>query len=193
MLNSNFVIVGVVIALIGGMGYVIDTLNGKAKPNRVTFLLWAISTFIAFFAQIKQGVGVQALLTLSGGLIALMTFIASFLNKKAYWKITSFDIACGIFSALALILWQITKVGNTAIALSIVADILAAIPTLVKSHRYPHTENAPAYLACTIAAVLTILTITHWSFENYAWPFYTLSINSLIYILITARPRVKRR
>jgi len=43
---------------------------------------------IAFKAQIKEGVGIhQALLTFMVGFIPLIIFIASFINKKAYWKI----------------------------------------------------------------------------------------------------------
>ena len=37
MLDPNFVIVGVVIGFLGGISYLVDTLKGKTKPNRVTW------------------------------------------------------------------------------------------------------------------------------------------------------------
>jgi len=54
MINQNFVILGAIIATAGGLSYLIDTLKGKVKPNRVSYLLWSIAPLIAFFAEINQ-------------------------------------------------------------------------------------------------------------------------------------------
>lgn len=82
MLNENFVILGAVIAAIGSLSYLIDTIKGKAKPNRVTFFLWTLAPMIAFAAEIKQGVGMQSLITFMVGFSPLLIFLASFTNKK---------------------------------------------------------------------------------------------------------------
>src|SRR5574338_239963 len=119
MLNQNFVIVGTIIGAIGAVAYLIDTVKGKVKPNRVSFLLWSIAPLIAFAAQIQQGVGLESLMTFSTGFLPLTTFIASFVNKKAEWKLTKFDVVCGGLSLIGLILWLVTRVGNIAIAFSI--------------------------------------------------------------------------
>src|SRR6266568_7982361 len=105
MLNQNFVIVGMLIGTIGTLVYIVDTLKGKVKPNRVSFLLWSIAPFIAFAAEIKQGVGLQALMTFVVGFLPLTIFIASFVNKKAEWKLTGFDLMCGALSIVGLVLW----------------------------------------------------------------------------------------
>lgn len=75
------------------------------------------------------------------GFTPLCIFIASFFNKKSYWKITKFDLLCGLFSIFGLVLWYITKEGNIAILFAIFSDLSAGIPTLVKSFKYPETEN----------------------------------------------------
>jgi uncharacterized membrane protein len=142
MINQNFVIVGAIIATAGSLSYLIDTLKGKVKPNRVSFLLWSIAPLIAFFAEIKQGVGIQALMTFTVGILPLTIFIASFVNKKAVWNLTGFDLICGALSVVGLVLWFITKSGNIAIIFSILADALAALPTVVKSFNYPEAESA---------------------------------------------------
>src|SRR3989344_8314569 len=126
MINENFAILGAVIFFFGSIGYFVETIQGKVKPNRVTWFLWALAPLVAFTAQIKQGVGIQSLLTLMAGLIPFVIFFASFINKNSYWKIGRLDIICGIFSILGLVLWWITKVGNVAIAFAILADLLAA-------------------------------------------------------------------
>jgi hypothetical protein len=47
---------------------------------------------------------------------------------------------------LALILWWITKEPNIAIMLAILSDILAAIPTLVKTWKFPETESGVLFV-----------------------------------------------
>jgi hypothetical protein len=187
MLNSNFVIVGTLIGAVGALAYLIDTVKGKVKPNRVSFLLWSIAPFIAFAAQIKQGVGIESLMTFSTGFLPILTFGASFVNKKAEWKITKFDLVCGALSILGLILWLITKVGNIAITFSILADGLAAVPTIVKAYKYPDTELAWPWIATVFGVVLTLLTLSEWTFANSGFIVYILLVNTLIFSLIQFR------
>jgi hypothetical protein len=187
MLHPNFIIVGTLIGAVGSLAYLVDTVKGKVKPNRVSFLLWSIAPFIAFAAQIKQGVGLESLMTFSTGFLPLTVFITSFVNKKAEWKLTGFDLACGVLSIIGLILWLVTQVGNVAIFFSIVADGLAAIPTLVKAYKYPDTEVAWPWLATTFGVILTLLTIHGWTFANSGFIIYILVVNTLIFSLVQFR------
>ena len=181
MLNQNFVIVGTLIGAAGACAYLWDTIKGKVKPNRVSFLLWSIAPMIAFAAQIKQGVGLESLMTFSTGFLPLLTFVASFTNKNAEWKLTRFDVACGILSVVGLILWLITKVGNVAIFFSIVADGLAALPTLVKAYEHPETEIAWPWLATCIGVALTLLTLKEWTFANSGFIIYIFIADLMIF------------
>ena len=187
MLNQNFIIIGTLIGAVGSLAYLVDTVKGKVKPNRVSFLLWSIAPFIAFAAQIKQGVGLESLMTFSTGFLPLTTFIASFVNKKAEWKITKFDLVCGVLSIIGLILWLITKVGNVAITFSILADGLAAIPTIVKAYKYPDTEKAWPWIATVFGVVLTLLTLHELTFANSGFIIYILIVDALIFSLVQFR------
>lgn len=102
-----------------------------------------------------------------------MIFLASFVNKKSEWKLTRFDLTCGTLSLLGLALWLITKEGNVAIFFSIVADGLAAVPTIVKAYRYPETEIGWVWL-----------TVVDWTFAHYGFPLYIILVNLIIYMLV---------
>jgi hypothetical protein len=184
MINSNFAIVGAVIGLIGLAGYVIAVIKGKAKPNRVSFICWALAPLIIFFAQIKQGVGIQALVSLTSVFACLLILAASFFNKKSEWKLNAFDVSCGVVSIIGLILWLVTRTGNIAIIFSIFADIMAAIPTIRKSFRFPETENSFAYGTGIIQCILTIFTIKNWNFATWGFPIYLLLLDILIFSLV---------
>lgn len=184
---SYFVIIGTLIGAIGSFGYIFDTIRGRVKPNRVSFLLWSVAPIIAFGAQIGQGVGLESLMTFSVGFLPLLVFLASFVNKQAEWKLTKFDFICGFLSVIGLILWLVTKVGNVAILFSIIADGLAALPTLVKAYRYPDTEVAWPWFMTSIGVVLTMLTLTTITFANSAFILYIFFMNTLITAIIYFR------
>ena len=184
MLNSNFVILGALISAAGSISYLIDTFKGKVKPNRVSFLLWSISPFIAFAAQIKQGVGIEALMTFSFGFFPLLIFLTSFTNKNAEWKLTKFDWGCGALSIIGLILWLITKDAYLAIGFSIAADALAALPTLAKSYTNPETETSWPWILGSIGVAITLFTLSKITFLNAGFIIYAMLINIVIFSLI---------
>jgi hypothetical protein len=187
MLNSNFIIVGTLLGAAGTVAYLVNTVRGRVRPNRVSFLLWSVVPMIAFFAQIKQGVGLVALMTFSTGFLPFTVFIASFFNKNSEWKLTMFDLTCGILSVAGLVLWMVTKVGNIAILFCIIADGLAAVPTIMKAYRYPDTEIAWPWIATSVGVILTLLTLSKWTFANSGFILYILFINILIYCLVQFR------
>ncbi len=185
MLNSNFVYVGIAIASVGSVAYFIEVLRGRARPNRISFFLWSINPIIAFFAQTSQGVSLQSsLLALSQGIFPFLILLASFANKKSEWKITKRDLFLGSLSFVGLILWYLTKVGNVAILFSILADGLAALPTIIKSYQHPESEVAWPWIATSIGVVFTLLTFTKITFENSAFIIYLFVANLIIYSLI---------
>ncbi len=184
MIDERFIFLAVALNLYGGWSYLIDTLKGKVKPNKVTWLLWALAPLVAFGGAVSQGVGLSSLMSLSVGLSPLLIFLASFLNKKANWKLTTFDIVCGALSLIGLALWGITRVGNVAILFAILADGIAAVPTLLKAYHYPETENYQAFLFAGIASILTLLTLKTWDFAHYAFPLYIFFVCFIFILLI---------
>lgn len=100
-----FVILGALVALTFSLSYVIATLRGRVRPNKVTWLIWAIAPLISSAAAFSSGVSWAALPVFMAGFGSILVFIASFLNKGAYWGIERFDYICGAISLLALVAW----------------------------------------------------------------------------------------
>jgi hypothetical protein len=184
MLDEHFVILGASIGLLGSIGYARDTINGKTKPNRVTWFIWALAPLIAFAAEVQDGVGLRSLMTFEVGFGPLLVFLSSFVNPQSYWKISRLDIGCGLLSLLALALWRLTAIGDLAIALCIASDLLAAIPTLVKSYKEPYSESLLVFVLGGINATITLLTIEYWTFATAGFPVYIVSICAVFILLI---------
>lgn len=184
MLDERFAILAALFSFSGVVWYIIETFRGNTKPNRVTWFLWSLVPFIAFYAQIKQDVGISSLLTFVSGFGPFLVLLASFINKDAYWDLRRFDIVCGIIALFGVVLWIITDNANLAILLSITADGFAAMPTLVKSLKFPETESANAFLGGMFGGAITLLTISQWQFQNFAFPLYILIICTLLFVTI---------
>lgn len=200
MIPEVFAPIAALINLIGSITYAIETLRGRTKPNRITWLLWSLIPSVAFLIEISDGKSLLiSLATLSTALGPFLVLLASFANKHAYWRITKFDIVCGLASVVAFsffLSWKLTGAGASIIALglSILADFLAGLPTLIKAYKFPETEHYSAYLLGTIAMVITLLTISNWTFINYGFPGFILMSNLATLTLVIGKigPRIHK-
>lgn len=185
MISENFIYLGALLNLIGSTNYVWHTIQGKTKPNRVTWFLWALAPMIAFSAMLGEGVSITAgLMTFMVGFGPLLVFIASFVNKKSVWKITKFDLVCGGLSLLGLVAWLVTRTGDVAIFFSIMADGLALLPTLVKALKEPETESYLVFLMGGISAAITLVAVNKWDFTHAAFPIYILVVCFLMAVIV---------
>jgi hypothetical protein len=195
MLHPNFVFLGITLNAIGSSTYVWATIKGRTRPNRVTWLLWALAPLIAFAAEVGEGVGVSSLMTFMVGFSPLCVFVASFINRASYWKITRLDVACGALSVAALVMWSLTRTAAVAIVFSVLADAVAGVPTVIKAYREPATESGTVFLTAAISAAITMLTLDTWGIADAAFPLYIFLIGSVLFVLITfpqAGPQSRR-
>jgi hypothetical protein len=187
------VFVGAAVNLIGAIPYIKDTLKGKTKPNRVTWLMWTISPMIATFAAISNGVTWAVLPVFMAGFLPLLVLISSFINKDSYWKLEIFDYLCGFFSVLALILWAITKDPVIAITFSIISDSSAAMPTIIKAWKHPETETGSIYIISLLCTFTSFFAIKVWNFSSTAFPIYLIIISSIIIFSIYRKKIFKKK
>lgn len=182
------VFLGAAVQLIGIIAYIKETIKGNTKPNKVTWLMWAVAPLIATAAALSDGVRLAVLPVFMSGFGPLLVFIVSLSSKKAYWKLERFDYFCGAFSILALVLWVITKEPTVAIIFAILSDGFAAIPTLVKMWKYPETESPGPFIGGLFSILTSFAAIKIWNFSSLAFPIYLISINvALLFSLYRKR------
>lgn len=183
MLPEYFAIIGAIIGSLGGLYYLFDTITGKAQPNRITWLLWGIFPLVIFVAQRVQGVESMSWTSFVAGLMPLLIVAASFVNKKAYWKTEPRDYYLMASAIIGIILWAITDNPNLALLLSLLADILAAIPTLIKVYRHPQSESWIGYAISAIGFGISVASIQTFDFENSTFAVYVFVLNAALAVL----------
>ncbi|MBI5793981.1 hypothetical protein HZA87_02745 [Candidatus Uhrbacteria bacterium] len=179
--THSLVILSVLISIAGSYAYIRDTLSGKSKPNRVSWSMWALAPLIgtaaALYAHADPWATVRIFLA---GFLPLLVFLASFLNRQSYWKLTLFDVLCGACSVFALIVWAAIDSPRTAILLAAIGDGFASLPTIRKAWQFPETETGVTYIASFVGVLLIIPSIPRWDIENSAFQIYLVIANTFL-------------
>lgn len=184
MIAAEFVFLGAILSMIGSARYAVLTVQGRTRPNRVTWFLWALAPSIGFVAQLDAGVGLPAVLTLSIGLGPALIFASTFVNPAAYWRLSRFDLSCGAVSLAAIVIWQVSGDAALAVLFAVLADLVAAIPTLIKGWRFPETENSSVFLLGAVNGIIALLTIDTWNPETWAFPVYITALGTVMVLVI---------
>ena len=189
MLNQNIIYFALLTSFIGYFFYFKNMFYGSTKPNLVSWFLWMLGPFLGTFFQIKAGAGLSALPVFLAGFGPLVVIVVSIFKKDSLWKITSFDIFCGILSLIALVIYALTHNLGVSIVFAIFSDLFAFIPTYIKGWKFPESENIGVYIPGIINNALGLLIIKNWIFTIYSFSIYLISAN-VIFILILYRKKI---
>ena len=191
MLPDHCAILGAIVGSLGGFYYLYETLTGKAQPNRITWLLWGLFPMVIFVAQRAQGVAGLSWTSFAAGMTPLLVVAASFFNKKAYWRSEPRDYGLMGAALLGLLLWAKTDRPNLAILFSLLADMLAGLPTLLKAYRHPRSESWIAYAISALGFGISLLSVQVHSLESTAFVAYLFVLNATCAVLASRgrRPR----
>jgi hypothetical protein len=193
MIDPRFVFLAAALSLIGGYGYIRDTLRGDTSPNRVTWSLWGVEGVLAFCVEVQQHVGLAALMTLMLGIVPCAVVVSSFRNPHGSWKLGTFDVACGATSVAGLVFWAFINEPTVALVSFVVADQMAALPTVRKSWLAPRTESPRLFFLGSTNCAITLLTLTKLTTAGVLFPGCILVTDLIVGLLIVSNvgPRVR--
>ena len=184
MLIEKIIYFAVFVNFIGHILYIRSIKNGGTRPNLISWLFWTLAPFLGVYFQLKAGAGLSFLPIFIAGLGSLLVLIFASLTKNGFWKITTFDIYCGIFSLLALIIYIFTHNLGISILFAILSDALASVPTVIKSWKFPESEMWAPYLLPIFSNTVGLVIIKDWSFPIYSFGVYFLILDMSIFFAI---------
>lgn len=187
MIDPRFVYLAAALAVVGAFSYIRSTLAGVTRPNRVTWSLWGVEGILAFAVEIQQHVGLASIMTLMLGLVPCVVVVASFRNPHGVWKIGVFDIACGAIAVAGLIFWAFINEPTVALVSFVVADQVAALPTVRKSWLAPETESPRIFFLGFMNCAITLFTLTTLTTAGVLFPGCILVTDLLLGVLIVTR------
>ncbi|MFZ2024940.1 MAG: hypothetical protein WAV51_01480 [Microgenomates group bacterium] len=171
--------IAVVLTFVGIVPYIIDIFRNKTKPHMFTWLIWAIVTLLAFFAQWQQGGGAGSWTTGAAGILTIFVAILSLF--KGSKDITKSDVIIFVAAILAIIPWMLTKNPTLSVIIITAIDALAFIPTIRKTKNDPTSETFSSYVIHAIRHSLSIIALSHYEIATYLYPA-TLAVMNIIVI-----------
>jgi hypothetical protein len=180
-----------ILFMFSAVPYVRSLLRGNTKPQRITWLIWTVLVFIAFFSQLAKGATWSLLLTAGDAVAIVIVYIFSF--KYGVGGFGKMDIISLFGAGLSLILWYFTSEPAVALFLIILIDIIGSNLTVQKAWRNPETENWVGWAMCGVGGLFGILSVGSFNFILLAYPIYICLINSLMAVIVLGRKKVKVR
>ncbi len=179
------VVASAFLSIAGALTYTRDTWQGKIKPNLVTWTMWTIAPLLGTAAALAAHADPWSLVRVFlAGFMPLILLVVVVIRPQGYWKLTPFDFLCGIFSLAALIAWLFVDSPRVAVVLSALGDLSAALPTIVKSWKYPETESGINYTFGLLSALLVFPAIPIWNVQNVFFQGSLLIVNLLLVIAV---------
>jgi hypothetical protein len=171
-----------IFSLLGFFPYIITILQGKTKPNRASWSIWASLGIILAISNYSAGARETLWLLAAYAVCQLIIAILSLKCGEGGWN--TFDRTCLFGAGISIILWWIYNSPLIAILISIAIDSLGALPTIKKSYYQPETEDLFSWLMFWAAGTLNMFALGQWSVELVAQPLYLFSFNSIVVFLL---------
>ncbi|MFZ2025309.1 MAG: hypothetical protein WAV51_03440 [Microgenomates group bacterium] len=189
-MNTIFIIVSSILALISPVIYVKAILKGEAKPHRTTRLVLLLITSLATLSLFVQHDTVAIWLAGISTLQSIVIFVLSI--KHGMGGFSKMDIVCFFIAFGGIVLWQTTKNPSLALYASILADFVGMVPALVKTYKYPETEIWTFYALDTTAALFSLLAVKTYALQQFSYPLYLMVINFSMVVLALRYLKNKR-
>jgi len=168
--------------LLSFVPYIRDIFSGKTKPERISWLIWAILGSILFFSQLAKGASYSLIMT--GVMAAGDLFVFILAIKYGFGGFLKRDIAALIAATMGLFLWYITKEAAFALFIAIFIDATGATLTAIKSYEQPATETISAWLLGFIGGLLGCIAVGSFNLILLAFPVYISMANLTILVSI---------
>ena len=185
-----FTVLGVlssIIFLVGDMPYLIDTLNGKTKPQRVTWGVVFFLNAIGLANQMASGATNSLWLFGSAFLMTGAIFLVSF--KNGVGGHSRADTLVILAALTGLFLWYLFDSPLMSIIANVCVATVALIPTYKKAKIDPESETRITWLLGTISVMMAAVSVGELNLSLLILPVGSTLLQGYMVYLLYIRPK----
>lgn len=158
--------------------YVLETIKGKVKPERVSWLLWTLLGGTYFVSAVfSDGAVWFTFGELVGPVLILLLSIKYGVGGKSRLDKYSLVVALVAFCLLFVLDGVLTS-----LFLALLIDGVGAVLTIRKLLIDPASESRNFWLLAGMASVLAILSLRTYDIETLLFPLYVVTLSTFIAI-----------
>ena len=182
------------IVILSVIPYAIRTHQGLIKPNITTWSLWTVIGFLILLTYKSSGAEANVWPAVFGFTNPLLIALLACKHRSEWTKPNNVDKTCIVIGLVSLIMLagmrQEKNLVQYALYMAIIADAVAAIPTINLVWQKPESDRPFAWGLFAIGYGLSVLAITEHTFANWVLPLYMFFGGGSVAIMLASH-RVK--
>ncbi|HFD32324.1 MAG TPA: hypothetical protein ENJ28_06420 [Gammaproteobacteria bacterium] len=187
--KETFSALAIILTFVAFFPYIRSVLKNKTKPHVFSWIIWGLTTFIVFLAQLEGGGGLGAWpIGLSGAITIYIAVLAY--QKKSDISVTKTDW-CFFLSALASIpVWIFSSDPLWTVIILTTVDLLGFGPTVRKAYSHPFDENMTVFIIFTCRNLAAIIALETYSPTTVTFPAAIALACAMLALMIAYRRRI---
>lgn len=181
-MKLSFAIIASILALVGNIPYLIDVYKRRVEPHAYTWFIWSIVSCVIFFGQVAKGAGVGAIPTAVSEVFTILIFFFSL--KNGFKHVRKIDHVFLALALLGLIPWALTKDPTVSVIIVVGIDLVAFMPTLRKTFKYPKTETPLLYSMNVLRHILMLFSLQAYNIATMLHSFSMITTNTIMTVFI---------
>ena len=176
---KEFLAVSALVVSVGAnIPYIIDILKGRAKPERISWLLWTLLGLTYYFSAVfADGATLFTFGELIGPGIIFILALNYGVGGKSMFDLYSLTIALIAFAMLFV--FDGVLIG---LLLALIVDGIGAMLTMRKLLIDPTSESRSFWALGAIASLFALASLNYYNLETMLFPVYVLVFSSLVFI-----------
>jgi hypothetical protein len=185
-MKEFFAISSLVVSITANIPYIKETIEGKVKPERISWLLWTLLGGTYFFSAVfADGAKWFTLGELIGPVVILLLSLKYGVGGKSRFDKYSLGVALIAFGLLFILEGVLIS-----LLLALFIDGIGATLTIRKLLIDPASESRSFWILAALAGSLALLSLRTYNLETVLFPAYVVILS--IFIAVKANPEQEK-
>jgi hypothetical protein len=186
MYTELAVVVGVVLAIVGNVGYFRSVWRREISPHPVTWFVGSIVSAVTFFGAVVKGGGIGVWPILASEIFTILIFLFSLrlALHTGFKNVRKIDLVFLLICILGIIPWYLTNDPTISVITVVVIDVISFIPTILKTWHKPLSENPLLYLCNASRHIIILFTLASINIATSLHSFTMIIINTMMIAVI---------
>jgi hypothetical protein len=169
--------------------YIRSILQGKTRPHVFSWIIWGVTTFIVFLAQLADSGGVGAWPIGISGLITIFVAMLAYM-KRGDATINLIDWAFLVAAFASLPLWYLSSSPFVAVLILTLVDLMGFGPTYRKAYFAPYEEQLLFFWLMMLRNVIAFLALEQFTPATITFPL-VIALACFLFILMVLYRRAR--
>jgi hypothetical protein len=176
-----------VVGILDTIPYIRDTVRGRTRPHRGTWLIWGALAIVVTLSQLADGASWSLVMSAAQAVLTGAIFLLSIRREEGGLSRT--DVIMVALAGAGVAGWIVADEPAIATLCVVAADLVGAAMMVPKTYREPGSETLSTFALASLSGALAAGAVGAVDFSLLLYPVYYCLANGAVAVLILARRR----